>query len=238
MRLEPADGRGGGGPKQTPGAGTSPAAVEVVGNGWTVGEFLKFRRIHARTNAKEDVDNSMSFKQAVLDSPGSICCFILSTSASQEPSLSDGESAGMPGPCPSGASAPEGVMPPAPGCPWHSWAVGGHTLSHTGLLQPTLHTGAERSVLSLRHSLCCLALFFLHYLYFGGRRHLYTTAIVVQLLSGVRLCDPTDCSTPGFPVPHRPLEFAQAHVHWVGDGIQPSVLCCLLAHRKKITDWL
>lgn len=108
-------GRRGGGPRQTPGAGTTPAVADVVGNGWTVGEFLKFRRIHARTNVKEDVDNSMSFKQAVLDSPGSICCFIRSTSASQEPSLSDGESSGMPGPCPPRASAREGVMPPAPG---------------------------------------------------------------------------------------------------------------------------
>ena len=34
------------------------------------------------------------------------------------------------------------------------------------------------------------------------------------------LCDPTDCSTPGFPVPHRLPEFAQTHVHWVGDAIQ------------------
>ena len=31
--------------------------------------------------------------------------------------------------------------------------------------------------------------------------------------------DPMDCSTPGFPVHHQLLE---AHVHWVGDAIQPS----------------
>ena len=36
------------------------------------------------------------------------------------------------------------------------------------------------------------------------------------------LCDPTDCSTPGFPVLHCLLEFAQTHVHWVHDAIQPS----------------
>ena len=34
-----------------------------------------------------------------------------------------------------------------------------------------------------------------------------------------------DCSTPGFPVLHHLLEFAQIHVHWVGDGIQPSIFC-------------
>ena len=31
-----------------------------------------------------------------------------------------------------------------------------------------------------------------------------------------------DCSTPGFPVLHYLLEFAQTHVHWVGDAIQLS----------------
>ena len=31
-----------------------------------------------------------------------------------------------------------------------------------------------------------------------------------------------DGSTPGFPVHHHLLEFAQTHVHWVGDAIQPS----------------
>ena len=36
------------------------------------------------------------------------------------------------------------------------------------------------------------------------------------------LCDPMDCSTPGFPVHHQLLEFVQTHVHRVGDAIQPS----------------
>ena len=31
-----------------------------------------------------------------------------------------------------------------------------------------------------------------------------------------------DCSMPGFLVHHQFLEFAQTHVHWVGDAIQPS----------------
>ena len=35
------------------------------------------------------------------------------------------------------------------------------------------------------------------------------------------LCDRMDCSTPGFPVLHHLLEFAQTHVHWVSDAIQP-----------------
>ena len=36
------------------------------------------------------------------------------------------------------------------------------------------------------------------------------------------LCDPMNCSIPGFPVLHYPLEFAQTHVHRTGDAIQPS----------------
>ena len=36
------------------------------------------------------------------------------------------------------------------------------------------------------------------------------------------LCDPMDCSTPGFPVCHQLLELAQTHVHRVGDAIQPT----------------
>ena len=36
------------------------------------------------------------------------------------------------------------------------------------------------------------------------------------------LCDLLDCSMPGFPVLHYFPEFAQIHVHWVSDAIQPS----------------
>ena len=40
------------------------------------------------------------------------------------------------------------------------------------------------------------------------------------------LCNPMNCTTPGFPVLHYLPGFAQTHVHWVGDAIQachPSV---------------
>ena len=40
--------------------------------------------------------------------------------------------------------------------------------------------------------------------------------------SCLTLCDPTDCSTPGFHVHHQLPELAQTHVHQVGDAIQPS----------------
>ena len=38
------------------------------------------------------------------------------------------------------------------------------------------------------------------------------------------LCDPMDCSTPGFHGHHQLLEPTQTHVHRVGDAIQPSHL--------------
>ena len=40
--------------------------------------------------------------------------------------------------------------------------------------------------------------------------------------SCLALCDPVDCSTPGFPVHHQLLELAQTHIHRVSDAIQPS----------------
>ena len=42
--------------------------------------------------------------------------------------------------------------------------------------------------------------------------------------SCLTLCDPMDCSTPGFPVHHQLPEFTQTHLHWVCDAIQPSHL--------------
>ena len=34
--------------------------------------------------------------------------------------------------------------------------------------------------------------------------------------------DPKDCSTPGLPAPHHLPEFAQVHLHCIGDAVQPS----------------
>ena len=44
----------------------------------------------------------------------------------------------------------------------------------------------------------------------------------LQLLSHVpTVCDPMDCSPPGFPVLHPLMELAQTHVNWVSSAIQP-----------------
>ena len=39
--------------------------------------------------------------------------------------------------------------------------------------------------------------------------------------SCLTICDPMDCSMPGFPVLHHLPEFDQTLVHWVSDAIQP-----------------
>ena len=41
------------------------------------------------------------------------------------------------------------------------------------------------------------------------------------------VCDPMDCSMPGFSVLHSLPEFVQIRVHWVGNSIQPSHLLSL-----------
>ena len=52
-------------------------------------------------------------------------------------------------------------------------------------------------------------------------------SIITPIFSSVAqscptLCEPMDCSMPGFPVHHQLLEFTQTHVHWISDAIQPS----------------
>ena len=59
------------------------------------------------------------------------------------------------------------------------------------------------------------------------------------------LCDPMDCSTPGFPVLHSLPEFAKIYVHWVGDAIQPShslwsssLLALNLSQHQGLFQWV
>ena len=53
---------------------------------------------------------------------------------------------------------------------------------------------------------------------FKTRAHQFSS--VAQ--SCLTLCNPMDCSTPGFPDHHQLLELTQTHVHCFGDNIQPS----------------
>ena len=59
------------------------------------------------------------------------------------------------------------------------------------------------------------------------------------------LCNPMDCSTPGFPVLPHLLEFAQTHVHWVSDAIQtshpllsPSPFAFNLSKHQGLFQWV
>ena len=57
--------------------------------------------------------------------------------------------------------------------------------------------------------------------------------------------NPTDCSTPGFPVLHCLLKLAETHVHWVSDVIQqshpllsPSSSALNLSHHQGLFQWV
>ena len=56
---------------------------------------------------------------------------------------------------------------------------------------------------------------------------------------------PMDVSTPGFPVLHDLPEFAQTHLHWVSDAIQPShplsppsPPAFNLCHHQSLSQWI
>ena len=50
----------------------------------------------------------------------------------------------------------------------------------------------------------------------------YEDKINVSVQLCLTLCNPMECSIPGFSVLHYLPEFAQTHVHWVHGVIQPS----------------
>ena len=59
------------------------------------------------------------------------------------------------------------------------------------------------------------------------------------------LCNPVDCSMIGFPVVHYLPEFAQTHVHWDSDAIQPShpllppsSLALNLSYHQGLFQWV
>ena len=77
------------------------------------------------------------------------------------------------------------------------------------------------------------ALSFLVMFYVSASEQLYSLLLLVCLFSCCSvakscpaLCSPMDGSMPGFPVLHSLPEFAQIHVHQVGDATEPSH--CLL----------
>ena len=69
--------------------------------------------------------------------------------------------------------------------------------------------------------------------------------VVQSAQSCPTLCDPMDCSTPGIPVPHHLPQFAQTHVCWTDDAIQPShplpspsPLTLNLSQNQGLSQWV
>ena len=92
-----------------------------------------------------------------------------------------------------------------------------HALGSTTTPVPCVFSSA----CSTRHDLSC----------FPGFPGIQLTCCSSVAQSGQTLCDPMDCSTPGFPVLHHLLELAQTHVHRAGDATHPSLpLCSVSPH--------
>ena len=60
------------------------------------------------------------------------------------------------------------------------------------------------------------------YMTTGKTIGLTAAAAAKSLQSCLTICDPMSGSMPDFPIFHYHPEFAQTHVHWVSDVIQPS----------------
>ena len=52
--------------------------------------------------------------------------------------------------------------------------------------------------------------------------------------SCLTLCNPMDCSMPGFPGHHQLLEISQTHIHQLHNAIQPLILCRTFLYPPSI----
>ena len=73
----------------------------------------------------------------------------------------------------------------------------------------------------------------------------FNCVVVAVVQSCPTLCNPIDCSTPGFPVLHHLLELAQTHAHWVSNVIQlshpllsPSPPALNLSQHQGLFKWI
>ena len=53
--------------------------------------------------------------------------------------------------------------------------------------------------------------------------------LLLSCWSCLTLCNPMDCSMPGFPVLYHLPEFVQTHAHWVGYATNHLIHCCPLS---------
>ena len=84
---------------------------------------------------------------------------------------------------------------------------------------------------------------------FIGQKRIVTVLSLTQFSSVTQLCltlcDPMDCSTPGFPVHHQLLELLQTHVYRVSDAIRrchplssPSPPAFNLSQHQGLFQWV
>ena len=100
-----------------------------------------------------------------------------------------------------------------------SWSC--PTLSRKKIISVTSSSALPEMGMVLRKTLVKIPVHMLH-LVFDFKKLFSLFHSVTQ--SCPTLCNPMDYITPGFPVYHQLPEFAQIHVHRVGDTIQPFYL--------------
>ena len=67
------------------------------------------------------------------------------------------------------------------------------------------------------------------------------TSLFSVAKSSLTLCNPMDCSMPGFPVLYHLPEFAQIHVHWVSDAyltISSSAPLSFALNYQAVFQWV
>ena len=106
---------------------------------------------------------------------------------------------------------------------YHGSAICSYTDGYAAFLLGTT-VGRESSVISPATTTLS-GISWVHYHAPPRAAHAYWWPVLPCCLvakSCLTLCNPLNCSMPGFPVLRYLPEFAQTHVCWVGDAIQPS----------------
>ena len=104
--------------------------------------------------------------------------------------------------------------------PREPWQADSLPLSHLGSILYQIREN-DQYILLFIHSNHPPNKEFLSFFFFFGFSKQFSS--VAQ--SRRTLCDPMNCSTPGFPVHHQLPEPTQTHLHRVSDAIQPSHSC-------------
>ena len=124
------------------------------------------------------------------------------------------------------------AVPPLHTCDKTAWNWI-HTHTHTSTcktveiwIRSIVHINVHFLVMILYYKLCKMLPWGEAEWWVYGLSVIFPMSTSVQFSSVAQLCltlcNPTDCSTPGFPVHQQLPELAQAQVHRVSDAIQPS----------------